>query len=171
MAESKYDKYVIRHPIFIDPSIYSKDPKVKVVPPNRFLEGPNEGQQLKSNSLIEYYWVTEDRIAGNVGLRGGPQAHYFDEIFCWIGTNVNDTDDLGGEVEFWMGMGKETEKIILNTSSCIYCPGNIPHMPIVYRKVKKPFLCVVIGAGISLVNGMTTVRYGVQALEGLDCKI
>jgi hypothetical protein len=170
MAESKFDKYIIRHPMFIDPSIYSKDPKVKVVPPNRFLEGP-VGSQVPSNTLVEYYWVTEPRIAGNVGLRGGPQEHYFDEIFCWISTNTKDSDDLGGEVEFWMGMGKDTEKIKLNTSSCIYCPGNVAHMPIIYRNVKRPFLCIVIGVGITVVNAMTTKRYGPQALEGLGCEL
>lgn len=163
MTESKYEKYVIRHPMYIDASIYGG----KMKPPNRFLEGPKADQQVPSNSLIEYHWITEDKEFGVEGPRGGPQAHYFDEMFCFIGTNPNDPDDLGAEVEFWMGMGEETEKIMLNTSSCIYCPGNVPHMPVFFRNVKRPLLCFTIGANITVVNGMTTTRYGTEALKGL----
>lgn len=162
MAESKFEKYVIRHPMFIDPKIYGG----KMVPPHRFLEGPN-ASQVPSGTLVEYHWITEDKAFGLEGPRGGPQAHYFDEIFCFIGTNPEDTDDLGGEVEFWMGMGEETEKIVIDTSSCIYVPGNVEHIPIFFRNVKRPFICLTIGAGITVVNGMTTKRYGPDALKGL----
>lgn len=166
MAESKWEKYVIRHTMDIDPARYNVPGGGTIKPPNRFLEGP-AASQVPSNNLVEFYWVTEDRAAGVEGPRGGPQEHYFDEIFCWIGTNPDNLDDLGGDVEFWMGWGDDLEKIHLNTSSCIYCPGNVPHMPIFYRNVKKPFLCMVIGTNITVVNGMTTKRYGPDVLKGL----
>jgi hypothetical protein len=162
MAESKYEKYVIRHPMKLDPNRYPKS----FAPPNRFLEGP-KASQVPSETLVEYWWVTEDRKVGTELPRGGPQDHYFDELFCFIGTNPKDPDDLGGEVEFWMGMGAETEKIKLNTSSCIYVPGNVAHIPIFFRNVKRPFLVLTIGVGITVVNEMKTNRYGIEPLKGL----
>jgi hypothetical protein len=162
MAESKYEKYVIRHPMYIDPKIYGG----KMMPPNRFLDGP-AASQVHSDTMVEYFWITEDRTGGVEGLKAGQQEHYFDELFCFISTNPKNSDDLGGEVEFWMGMGAESEKITISTSSCIYVPGNVPHMPIFYRNVKKPFLCLVMGIGITVVNGMTTKGHSIDALKGL----
>ena len=142
MAESKYEKYVVRHPFHPDPKIYAPG-----VPPIRFLEG-GKGTTIKTDYMVEYSWAVKDLALGMSPTRGGAQEHDFDEIFVFIGTNQENTDDLGGEVEFWIGKGEETEKIKLNTSSLIYVPGGVAHMPIFFRNVKRPILYLVMGVNV-----------------------
>jgi hypothetical protein len=72
------------------------------------------------------------------------------EMSLFIGTNPEDPTDLGGEVECWIGEGKEAEKYIINKTSCAFFPPGIVHLPIVFRKVDRPFVFVVIVAAAEL---------------------
>ena len=65
-----------------------------------------------------------------------------------MGTNPEDPNDLGAEVEFWLGEGEETEIIKINTSSLVFVPKGLLHMPLFCRNVKKPILLVVIGLNV-----------------------
>ena len=50
------------------------------------------------------------------------------------------------EIEFWLGEGKDREKIEFNTSTLVFVPRGLVHMPIVYKKkVHRPILHIVIG--------------------------
>ena len=49
--------------------------------------------------------------------------HKFDECFLFLGSNPENVDDLGGEVEFWLGEGDEAEKYMLTESTAIYIPA------------------------------------------------
>ena len=151
MAESRYEKYVIRRPLHPDPNLYEGG----AYPNARFLEGRKPNSPMPSNFLLEYMLVTRDWYVGMSDQRG-VQEHDFDELFAFIGTNPEDTNDLGGEVEFWMGKGDETEKIKITTPSTIYCPGGVTHMPIFFKNVKRPFLMVVIGLNV---GDMNVTRY------------
>lgn len=147
MAESKYEKYIIRNPIHPDPSLYEGG----AYPTMRFLEGSKPAAPIPTNTLLEYILVTRDWYVGMSDNRG-VQEHDFDEVFAFIGTDGDNPEDLGGEVEFWMGEGDDTEVIKLNKTSAIYCPGGMRHMPIFFRNVKKPFLMVVIGVNVGDMN-------------------
>ena len=57
-----------------------------------------------------------------------------------MGTNPENPDDLGADVEFWLGEGEESDKLVFNTSSLVYVPANLLHMPILYRNVRMPVL-------------------------------
>jgi hypothetical protein len=72
------------------------------------------------------------------------------EMSLFIGTNPEDPRDLGGEVECWIGEGKEAEKYIITKTSCAFFPPGVVHLPIVFRKVDRPFIFVVIVAAAEL---------------------
>lgn len=150
MAESKYEKYVIRNPLHPDPSIYEGG----AFPNARFLEGRKPESPLSTDHLLEYIWVTHDWYVGMTDQRG-PHEHDFAELFAFIGSNAEDDKDLGGEVEFWMGKGDDTEKIKITSSALIYCPPNVKHMPIFFRNVKRPFLVVVVGLNVGEMKNVT----------------
>lgn len=145
MAESKYEKYIIRKPeIPPDLTPYLKDGMI----PSRFLE--IDGELTKeAKTMVEFSWVKKDFAMAHSEGRG-PHKHNFDELFIIMGINPDDSDDLGAEVEFWLGEGKESDKLTFNTSSLIYVPKGLMHMPIFFRNVKKPVLRMTIGLDFQL---------------------
>jgi mannose-6-phosphate isomerase-like protein (cupin superfamily) len=145
MAEKKYEKYVVREAMrpkdFLDPMAAG----FMTMPPLIFLNGdkPVRG----SNQFLEVVWIWDEGAAA-VNPERPPHSHEFDEVFVFLGSNREDPNDLGGEVEFWLGEGKDTEKYLLNTSTCIFVPRGLVHLPMIFKKVKRPFLLVTFGVNM-----------------------
>jgi len=152
MVKSRYEKYVVREPMHPDPGLYQGG-----MVPTRFLEA-TLGTMKESDTMLEFAWIDKDWFAG-MSTERGPHEHNFDEIFLFLGTNREDSNDLGAEVEFWMGGGEETEIIKINTSSLIFVPGGVIHLPMFFKNVKKPMLVVVIGLNV---GEMKVIRYPVR---------
>ncbi len=70
--------------------------------------------------------------------RGG-EAHYHpeEEILVFVGLDPDDLNFLGAELE--LGMGKDYERHIFNTSTVAICPQGFPHLPLITRWVDKPY--------------------------------
>ncbi len=96
-----------------------------------------------TDTFVEYGFVKEDCSKGT-GKDFLAHKHPYPEIFLFMGTNTSDLSDLGAEVEFWMGEGKDLEKIILKKSGSIFVPPNVAHFPQFYRNVKRPLMTMVI---------------------------
>lgn len=145
MKESKYEKYLVRGPTRaqhgVSMAAWSKTEQASTVPPYMFLEKGKPIEGVKH--MAEFLWVWKDTIRCNTPEKP-PHKHNAEEIFMFLGTNKDDPDDLGAEIEFWMGEGEEAEKLEFSTSSLIYVPRNVTHMPIVYKNVKKPVLVVIV---------------------------
>ena len=47
-------------------------------------------------------------------------------------------------MEFWLGEGKDRDKVVLTTSSAVYVPPNVAHFPQIWRNVTRPVLIMVI---------------------------
>jgi hypothetical protein len=62
----------------------------------------------------------------------------FDETFLYFGTDPLNQDDLGGEVEMWIGQGEEAEKYIITKPTAVTIPKGLPHNPVVFRKINNP---------------------------------
>jgi len=71
-----------------------------------------------------------------------PHSHPFIEIFSFMGTNVDDPSDLGGEIEFWL----EDEKFILTRSFMVYVPANMEHCPLIIRRMDAPMFHMTLGS-------------------------
>lgn len=150
MAKSKFEKYVVRKPAIVTADYKDEVPKGDKMP-NR--SAADTGPRVifshtfvpQSNTMVEY-----GLMSGTVSIGGEdknvtePHKHDYEEIFLFLGTNPKDTTDLGGEVEFCVGEGKDLEKITFNTSSSIWIPPNVAHFPQFFRNVKRPIMCVVI---------------------------
>lgn len=162
MKESRYEKYIVRKPTHpqhgVDETAWTSVKGSMTVPPLLFLEGdkPIKG----ANQMVEMVWVWKDTAMG-VHPDKPPHKHDCDEMFLFIGTNREDPNDLGAEVEFWLGEEQEADKLIFNTSSLIFVPRGLLHMPIIYRKVENPFLLIVIGVDV---GDMKPIRYPVREL-------
>ena len=81
---------------------------------------------------------------GTPVLAGMPSGHRhnFDECFLFLGSNPDDIDELGGEVEFWLGEGDEAEKYML-TKSTPSISGR-DHAQCGYRKVNNPLQPIIL---------------------------
>jgi hypothetical protein len=151
VSESKYARYIVREAAALkkvgDEIIEAIPEGDKMMAP----EGIDTGfRVLCSKKLlkdaevtIEYGFMTEEAKMGT-GEDFHPHKHDYPEIFLFLGTNPKDTADLGAEVEFWIGEGKDMEKVVLNTTSSIYMPPNVAHFPQIWRKVKRPVMTMVI---------------------------
>jgi hypothetical protein len=155
MPESKFEKYVVRKPGVItavsNNSVTIEVPKTDKIPwMNAVDTGPlvifSNNFVKDATSKVEYGFITGDTIVGN-GKKGqglGAHKHEYVELFMFLGTNPQDTQYLGAEVEFWLGEGRDTEKIIMQTSSCVYVAPGVAHFPLVFRNVKSPVMMMVI---------------------------
>jgi len=149
MAESRYEKYVVRKPAVVKRDDYSdalvetdKIPNKSAVDTGpRVIFTPNFVDE--ANSIVEYGLITGDTIVGTVD-DFEPHKHDYEEIFLFLGTNPEDTTELGAEIEFWIGEGEEREKVVLNTSSSIYIPPGVAHFPQIWKNVTRPVMVVVI---------------------------
>ena len=145
MTSSKYEKYVVRKatpPININAFKTNTD----LILPYFFLTAHGSLKE-ETDTMLEYFWIEKDFIFGATPEKP-PHKHDCAEIFLFMGIDPKDPDDLGGEIEFWMGEEEETEQIKINTSSLIYVPGRVLHMPIICRNIKRPILNVVIALNI-----------------------
>ena len=99
----------------------------------------------ESDTMVEYGLISGDTVIGDTDKNvTEPHKHDYEEIFLFLGTNPEDTTDLGAEVDFWIGEGKDAEKVTFTTSSSVWIPPNTAHFPQVWRNVKRPVMCVVI---------------------------
>ncbi len=127
MAETKYSQYVIREPKMRPPHAEITAPIVA------FNRGRVDFPEVKFSinwELIQVPFVMEK--AGH--------THDWDQLLCFIGSDMNNMFDFGAEIEFFMGEGAELERFFINTTTIIYVPRGVIHGPLEYKKVHKPIL-------------------------------
>jgi mannose-6-phosphate isomerase-like protein (cupin superfamily) len=87
-----------------------------------------------------------------------PHAHPCYEILCFIGGNPLNIRDFGGEVDLTLG----DEKHLINSTCFVVIPPGLPHCPLNFRKVDKPFMFMVI---------LTMGKYATLPQEQLGVKV
>jgi hypothetical protein len=147
--KSKYESCVVRNTAIIK---FEGDKYVEeiIVDDKKIPEGDLGFRVICSNKMIkdtdtfiEYGYIKENMAKG-IGTDYSPHKHPYPEVFVFIGTDPEHLSDLGAEVEFWLGEGKDLDKIILNKPGSIYVPPNTTHFPQIWRNVKRPVLNMVI---------------------------
>ena len=120
MAESKYNKYVVTVPL-----------KGRTVP----------SLTLMSNELIPgcninimFNWIVKLPDRNPISASG--HSHDYDEIILNIGTDPQNPEYLGGEIEGFMG----DEKQILDKTSALYIPKNVKHGVVGWNRFEKPHM-------------------------------
>jgi hypothetical protein len=85
--------------------------------------------------------VRPDKLGADQGAHQGsgrPHRHIYDEYLLFLSTDPNDMENLGGEVEFWMG----GEKHLITKSTAVFVPKGIWHAPLIMRKVDRPYIFI-----------------------------
>ncbi len=72
-------------------------------------------------------------------------AHDYDEIVIHLGTDPENQEELGGEIEFMV----DGQPLTINTTSAVYVPKGVKHGPLTWKKYSKPHLelTIMVGAG------------------------
>jgi hypothetical protein len=150
MPESRYAQYVIKKPAIIG------EGGNLVIPDKLDLAGKLDtgplvwvGKQIIPRAVagLESGIISGDITVGTGtdGNRLEPHKHNdFDEMFLFMGTNPDDVEDLGAEVEFWLGEGDELEKVEINTCACVFVPAGLAHFPLTWKNVKRPCVFVIV---------------------------
>ena len=142
--QSRYEKLIVRKP---SPPLHEIEPSA--VAGEGFI--PTGVKVLcdkelfpETGSIVEYSIINRDTSLGN--RPGGPQPHKheYSELLVYLGTNPDNPDELGGEIELWLGEGEKLEKVTLTTSSSILIPPGLAHLPLFYRNVYRPIIHVLV---------------------------
>ncbi len=67
-----------------------------------------------------------------------PHVHSLPEVLLFMGSDMNDLNVLGGEMEF--ALGKEMEIHTISSPTAVIVPGKLVHCPLTITRVDKPFI-------------------------------
>jgi hypothetical protein len=82
---------------------------------------------------IQFSWVTDP---ANPTTHSDEHANNFNEIMLFIGGEAEKPEDLGAEIEFYLG----GQRLLFNTSSGIFIPAGVRHGHLSRKKVDGPFV-------------------------------
>ena len=132
MSEKKYSKYFITVPNMENLAFGATKEKVK---------GKTDTRVYISDELVK---GSNTHIA-HIGIIDMPSTnpftvdhiHPYNEIILLMGTNMDDPEDLGGEIEY--RLGEEGELHRTDRSNAIYLPKGFKHN-IKFLRVDRPFI-------------------------------
>ncbi len=87
--------------------------------------------------------VRPDKVGADQGVHQGsgrPHRHIYDEYLLFLSLDPKNMEDLGGEVELWMG----GEKHMITNSTAVFIPKGMWHTPLIMRKVDRPYLFIAV---------------------------
>jgi hypothetical protein len=138
---TKYGKYIMTEPhapfyLIPIPGVTPEEmeERFKAEPPNIRVNS----KMIKDISLdFAFVAVTQ---ADEPGFIGHPTHKHDVEEYIWFhGSDPQNMLDLGAEIELTLGEGKNREVHIINKSSVVFIPKGMPHLPVKFKKVDKPF--------------------------------
>lgn len=162
MAQGQYSKYVIQGPW--RPSGVRQDSLLGHVSfPPLIMENKRIFPEAMHHVEIFQVYGPGPGLGCGFEMEGGfsgeeikdtPQMHPDGtETVIFIGTDPERPEDLGGEVELWLGLGKEAEKFVFSRPTTVVIPPGLFHTPIYFKKVWRPFLHIVIVDGGDWLHG------------------
>ena len=121
MSETKYGKYVFKHP-------------VEIVESRECIQFEGD-RDFGTNLSITYLPITEPEV-----LEESPHSHDFDMYYTFIGLHANCLEDLGAEIE--MSLGEEREKHVISNPTVVTVPAGVYHCPHNFARIGKPIYCL-----------------------------
>jgi hypothetical protein len=82
-------------------------------------------------------------------------SHDYPEIVIHLGNDPDKPEELGAVIEFGMG----DDSLVVDSTSCIYVPKGVPHGPLVWKKVDRPHIEMVIMPGAGTVEESNPAGY------------
>ena len=132
-----YEKYLVRKPILeVDTGARVKgrhDPSMTYI---------SNIQVPGCNTYLEYAWIW-DMPEPNPPIP--EHTHDYDEIVLHWGSDPDNPEDLGSEIEYCLG----GQPLTFNTTNAIFVPKHLKHGPLTWKSVISPHfeMAIVIGAG------------------------
>jgi hypothetical protein len=154
MAKSKYAKYV--NPLRLRTEIIAPSTRGKMTDyPLMFDNKVYPEAPLFVETFYAYSGVTGVGVPGDLpilingktreGKEPGQHAHPgYDELFLFFGTDPRDNTRLGGQVEAWLGEGKDAQKFIIKEPTAKWVPKNLAHNPWIVTRVDNPKYPIII---------------------------
>ncbi len=95
-----------------------------------------------SNLYLEFGWIWE---MPEPNPHIFEHTHDYDEVVLHIGSDPNNPEDLGGEIEFVVG----GEPLIFDKTTALFVPRGVKHGPLTWRGVNRPHIemAIILGAG------------------------
>jgi hypothetical protein len=146
MAKSKYGKYIVtelKQNIAVTPWHPAVEP-AKKGRGGRVMFLDNE--VVPGAFYVDCVWFvprpegsTEpgDKVTiGGIKSKGGVEAHEhdYDEVIAFFGTNLENPNDLGAEIELWLG----DERHVITKSCLVFVPKGLKHCPLKIKKIDRP---------------------------------
>jgi hypothetical protein len=136
MAKPDHLKYVVKKPAYEVAPIFEVKNRISAM-------------TLMSSNLVPgtKMYVETGWILGmpDPNPHIGEHTHDYDEIVIHLGTDPNNPEDLGAEIE----IGVDGQPVSINSTSAIYVPKGVKHGPLVWKKFTKPHLELTIMIGAS----------------------
>jgi hypothetical protein len=136
MAEPKYSKYMVRKPAY---ETGLANVTGRQIPTMTYM---SSDLVPGANLYLEFGWIW-DMPKPNPHIT--EHSHDHDEIVLHIGSDPNNPEDLGGEIEFVVG----GEPLVFDTTTALFVPKGVRHGPLTWKKVTRPHIemSIVLGAG------------------------
>jgi hypothetical protein len=127
---------------------FVSEPAYEVIPEGE-VKGRRPAMTLMSNNLVpdSNMYIETGWVFGmpDPNPHIHEHTHDYDEIVIHLGTDPENQEDLGGEIEFIVG----DEPLKIDKTSAVYIPKGVKHGPLTWKKYEKPHLelTIMIGAG------------------------
>lgn len=129
MAKSNLEKY-IRREMKVPPDIQQRHLEVKS-PVLGLKSDPGFGNK---DFALSWWPISEP-----FEMISETHAHDFDQFLIFVGGDMNNMTDLGGEVELTIGENEEElEKFVFTTATVVHIPAGLFHCPLNFKKVNDP---------------------------------
>jgi hypothetical protein len=136
---NKYGKYILSEPQYKSQSV--------TPPPQKQSDAtikPASVMSVNSSLIdtigIDFAFVGRTQPSDKSPYGHQSHTHDVDEYIFFIGSNPEDLHDFEAEIEITLGAGEDEEKHIINKASVVYIPKGLPHLPLEFKKVDKPFI-------------------------------
>jgi hypothetical protein len=136
MPEKDYKKYLVARPAY-------------EVTPDFEVKGRRMAMTLMSNNLVpgSNMYVETGWVFGmpDPNPHIYEHVHDYDEIVIHLGTDPENQEELGAEIEFVV----DGQPLKINKSSAVFVPKGVKHGPLTWKKYQRPHLelTIMIGAG------------------------
>ncbi len=82
------------------------------------------------------FWLSLAWYSGPFEAVTEPHVHEYDEILAFLGTDPDNKQDLGAEIELYIGDEKHT----LTKSCLVFLPKGLSHCPLIVKRVERPLI-------------------------------
>ncbi|NWF78326.1 MAG: hypothetical protein HXY36_07045 [Chloroflexi bacterium] len=139
MARKKYERNLVKKPArevhaMVPGKIKGREYPTMTYMSNDLVPG--------CNVYIEFSWIW-DMPEPNPHIF--EHYHNYDEVVLHIGSDPNNPEDLGAEIEYVLG----GETLIIDKTSAVFVPKGVKHGPLTWKRVDRPHIqmAIMLGAG------------------------